>query len=139
MMKTTNIGCAATICARKTECALFANYQRQLAEDDNLHILNPEKTPQTAEGCDAFTIAVTQRFAYGFKALVGTIPRVNVSRLRGITDFTCRTTYYRHYRGEQGLSPEEQTKLLDAVRSLGGDPNVPFDRYQDELVYVRGA
>ena len=47
------------------------------------------------------------------------------------------STYYRLRRGEYPLDPEMQTQLLEKIKEKGGNPAVGFDRYADEIVFVR--
>lgn len=137
-MNYSTTGCARTSCTKKDRCVLYANYLRQLADSEVLNLINDEKIVQTDAGCDHFTVTEVQRFAYGFKWLAGTIPAVNIPLLQRDGEFSSGAMYYRSRRGQRGMSPAAQEKFLALVKRLGGDPSVPFDRYHDEVVLVKG-
>ena len=134
-MITNTTGCTHSTCAKKDRCVRYANYQRQFTESDTLSIINPIHVCQTDDGCEYFLIETKQRFAYGFKALAGSVPKKYYDSLLTASSLGSRSTYYRYYRGEKGLSPTEQQQFLSIIRSLGGNPDIPFDRYEEETVY----
>lgn len=136
-MITPATGCTFSTCAIKDKCVRYANYLSQLQESDTLSILNPHKVEQTDEGCPHYLVKTVQRFAYGFKALSGSIPSANAGWLMYKSHLGGKSTYYRYYRGERSLSPTEQQRFLSVVKELGGNPDIGFDRYQDQTVYVK--
>ncbi len=138
-MITPATGCTLSTCAKKDKCVHYASYQYQLAESDTISIINQDKVTLTGINCPYYLIRTSQNYAYGFKALAGSVPHVNLSRLMYKANLGSKSSYYRYYRGEKGLSPSEQQRFLSVIRTLGGNTAIAFDRYENMTVYVRGT
>lgn len=128
--------CLAAACPKCNDCVRYANYLRAQAESEVYTLLNPAMLSYSEGGCPHFLIERTEQWAYGFKALLGTVPIANKSMLRCGAFGQSQATYYRNLNGQRGLNPQEQQLILQAVAQAGGNPNVGFDRYQEQQVFI---
>lgn len=129
--------CPLATCAKSGTCIRQLNYQKAVAEEPCFTILNTKLFSPTSDGCPYHLVKKTVRIAYGFNRLYGTVPARNTKLFRLGTEFGSDSTYYRFKRGEYGLSPSQQKRLLDYFLKNGADISVGFDRYQDEITYVK--
>ena len=130
--------CQAAACPKRNDCVRYTNYLRAQAESEVYSLLNPARLSYSEAGCLHLLMERTERWAYGFKALLGTVPIANKSMLRCGAFGQSQATYYRNLNGQRGLNPQEQQLILQAVTQAGGNPNVGFDRYQEQQVFVTG-
>ena len=129
--------CPLAACAKSTTCVRYANYVKAIAESDSFTILNATRIHPDEKGCPYYLVPKSVRVAYGFRKLYNSIPVGNTKYMIWDMRWGSDSTYYRTKRGDRGLSPGEQQSILSTIKKYGGDPNVGFDRYQDEVIYVK--
>ena len=130
--------CQAAACPKRNDCVRYVNYLRAQAESEVYSLLNPALLSYNDRGCPHFLVERTERWAYGFKALIGTVPIASKSILRCEAFGKSQATYYRNLNGQRGLNPQEQQSILQAIAQAGGNPTVGFDRYQEQQVFISG-
>lgn len=130
--------CQAAACPKRNDCVRYTNYLRAQAESEVYSLLNPCKVSYSETGCPHLLMERTERWAYGFKTLLGTVPIANKSMLQCGAFGKSQATYYRNLNGKRGLTPQEQQLILQAVTRAGGDPTVGFDNYQEQQVFFTG-
>lgn len=133
-----SVTCPLSSCPKSGDCIRFTNYRQMSAESEVYSVLNEKFLKPNDEGCQYLLLEKTERIAYGFTRLTGTIPVANAG------DFFCRipflgsrASYYRARSGNRALTPEEQQVILDAVEAAGGNISVGFDRYAEEAVLIK--
>lgn len=129
--------CPMAACAKSTTCVRYANYVKAIAERDSFTILNETRIHPDVNGCPYYLVPKSIRVAYGFTRLYKTIPVGNARNMSWGIRWGSDSTYFRTKRGDRGLSPAEQQSILATVKKYGGNPDVGFDRYQDEVTYVK--
>lgn len=128
--------CPQATCPLNQTCIRHKNYLKALANEPSFTVLNTRLFTPSAE-CPHYLITKTVRIAYGFKKLYGTLPTLTARLFWTETPFKSESAYYRYKRGEYGLSLEMQQKLLSIFKKNGANTVVGFDRYQDEIIYVK--
>ena len=137
-MLSPDICCPLATCTKCHACFRHLNYQKQLSEADHYSVLNTHRHTLTGDACPHFIVERTERWAYGFKSLYASIPLGNAHAADFIQLFPSESSYFRSKRGDRPLSPDLQCQILALVAQAGGNPTIPFDRYQDETVYAEG-
>lgn len=133
----TNVCCPLAACAKSQSCARFANFVKARAEREYYPVLNDAFLHPSEEGCPHYIVPKKITVAYGFKRLYSTIPVGRAKYISWGVYFGSDSTYYRTKRGDRPLYPKQQKQILAAVKTHGGNPNVGFDRYLEEVIYVK--
>lgn len=98
-----------------------------------ISIVNPDCLPADTCNCPHFRDAEKIHVAWGLKNLFDRIPYVDAISLRSqLLGHYGKTTYYRFYRGEHYLSPNEQNYIRRLFRQKGITDEPAFERYTDE-------
>lgn len=125
------IHCLNEKCGRSEQCL-----RRQMAliapkERGSFMVVNPSQIePLSGENCPYFLLDQPQQYAKGIKKLFDKVPHKKAMILKNqIIGYLGRTAYYRCYRSERLLSPQEQ----EHIRRLFHQQNIleepQFDSY----------
>lgn len=103
------------------------------AEHPHIHAINPLCIPADTEQCPYFRSAQKVRVAWGITHLFDDVPYKHLHPLKNqlITHFG-RGKYYRFFRKESGLFPEDQEYICKSFQQYGIQENPAFDSYSDE-------
>lgn len=125
--------CLNEQCLRGDQCL-----RRQLAlripkEHSSVFVINPGHIdPPTGEGCTSFVLDQPQLYARGFSHLFDNIPhRAALAIKAQMLCYFGRTVYYRCYRKERLIKPEEQKHIQQMFRSQKLTEEPQFDEYVD--------
>lgn len=101
-----------------------------------IRTVNPLCVPEDTGACPYYCSAQKMRKAWGIKHLLDRVPCEDAKELKAqmIAHFS-KTSYYRYYRQEQGLSPEDQAfvRRIFKRKGIAGEP--AFDHYTEEYIW----
>ena len=125
------VHCLNAQCPRASECLRFMAAQHADAKIAAFQVVNPNFIASHEE-CSYFHSDQLIRYAVGITRLFNNIPYSKIRRIKGsIQAYFGRSTYYRIYRKERYITPNEQ----DFVRALflkeGIQEEPMFDEYID--------
>lgn len=101
-----------------------------------ISIVNPLCYPAEGESCPQFLKARKTRVAWGVKKLFESLPyNEAVSLRRQLVAHFGKSKYYRFYREERGLSPQDQAFIRQLLQRKGIKAEPVFDRYTDEYAW----
>ena len=129
--------CPCQACRKSGTCIRYRNYAEAIETKPSFEILNTQKLSLPDEDCPHYLVESQERWAYGFKNLYASMTVEAAHGFWMLTWFGSESTYYRYKRGEYGLNPKDQKRLLKIFQADGANISVGFDRYQDETVYVK--
>lgn len=123
--------CLNDKCVRGGQCL-----RRQMAlavpkERDCFMVVNPAQIgPISGENCTHFLLDQPQQYAKGIKRLYDKVPHKEAQTLkRQIMGYLGRTAYYRCYRGERLISPQEQEQIRQLFLQQNINEEPQFDTY----------
>lgn len=100
-------------------------------------IINPICIPKETDTCTYFHPIQKIRIAWGVKHLFDNLPHKDVAEVKSqIINHFGKTTYYRLYRKERGMLPEDQKFIRTIFRRKGFMEEPNFDSYSDEYQWV---
>ncbi|MBR1941116.1 MAG: hypothetical protein IJ845_07275 [Bacteroidaceae bacterium] len=136
-----NAVCPLADCPQCSKCLRHFNYQQLSSTAPSYTVVNTSLITPDAEGCPYLLVKQYQRIAYGFERLRDAVPRKQLPTLFTRAGFGSRASFDRRWHGhpKYGLNPAEQQRILGIFQSLGVDPSIGFDRYQEEEVVVERA
>ena len=133
-----NIVCPLAACAQCNRCLRHKNYLQVRDKEASLKVVNTELITPDANGCPYLLVKERQRIAYGFEKLRKSVPWKDLTTLFSRAGFGSRTSFGSRWHGEEkfGLSPKEQSRILNIFKELGVDTSIGFDRYKEEEVLM---
>ena len=121
------------------QCAQGENCLRRLAAlydtSDSIYIsiINPVHYPADDAHCPYFQTTEKFRAAWGVKHLLDAIPYKEATEIkRLLVGHFGKTRYYRFYREEYYLTPQDQAYIQRLFRKKGIIEEPAFERYTDE-------
>lgn len=98
--------------------------------------LNPKFYPKPGKPCRYYRVEKKIKAAWGIRNLYASVPYAEVSALRAkIIKRLGRSKYYRIYRCEIYLSPEEQQFISTLFSKLGADIQPVYEYYTEEIIW----
>ena len=133
-----NTVCPLAACPQCNQCLRYKNYLQIRNKETSMTVVNTELVTPTSEGCPYLLVKKCQRIAYGFDRLRNEVPHKHLCTLFSRAGFGSRASFDRRWHGQEkfGLSPKEQSRILDIFKELGVDTSIGFDRYREEEVVV---
>lgn len=130
--------CPLAACPQCSRCLRHTAYQQVRSTAPSMTVVNTELINPDSEGCPYLLVKQRQRMAYGFERLRDAVPRKQLPTLFTHARFGSRASFDRRWHGQEkfGLSPKEQSRILDIFKELGVDTSIGFDRYREEEVLV---
>lgn len=128
--------CLNNQCTQSTQCLRYLVAQNSTTQNNTFTIINPKCIPEDTATCTFFKSIQKVRLAWGIKHLLDGVPYKDGSSMRRklISHFG-KTTYYRIYRMERGLFPEDQDFIRQLFRGNGIAKEPEFEKYTDEYYF----
>lgn len=122
-------------CPKSAECLHYLYYQNLGDKPLHINVLNPNAMRGQQGDCPHFKTSALQPVAYGFIAILESLP---LSSARSFMDELISTfgrkTYYQLRKGERYILKDDQDLILDAARTHGAT-HLEFDKYDEVVVY----
>ena len=119
-------------CSKASSCLRHWVAQHCTANVPLITILSPACFPATSVGCAYFAPIRKMRVAWGVKNLFGNLPYNKASDVRNqIIAYFGRTHYYRIYRKERFISPEDQQVIARIFANNGIAETPIFESYSE--------
>ncbi|NDV60648.1 DUF6078 family protein [Bacteroides sp. 519] len=123
-------------CSRKNQCMRYLVAQNSTSQYPSLCIVNPKCIPNNVANCPFFKSVSKVRLAWGIRHLLDNVPYKDGSIMRKqLISYFGRNIYYRIYRSERGLLPEEQEYIRQLFHKNGIEKGPEFERYTDEYYF----
>ena len=98
-----------------------------------LSVVNPNCIPEDANACSFYKPVQKIRVAWGVRRLLDNVPHKDAEQLKSLMlSHFGRGMYYRFYRKEKYLSPEQQEYIRRIFRQKGITEEPAFDSYTEE-------
>ena len=125
--------CFNAQCTQAEKCLRRLAALRDESNYPFITIVNPSCITPNDGGCEHFLAAQKVRVAWGVKRLLDQIPYKDANSIRHqlIAHFG-KSAYYRFYREERCLMPEDQVYIRQLLRRKGYTEEPAFERYTDE-------
>lgn len=131
--------CLNSQCQKKGECLRYIAAQHCPKECITMNILNPAYLLSDSGSCTHFHSAKKVRVAWGIKDLFDSVPYKQVYGLKNrMLGHFGRNKYYRFYRKEQFLTPEEQEYIRHLFQQQGVVGEPAFESYSEEYQWQNG-
>lgn len=130
------IHCLHAQCPRAAECLRYQVVLHVPAEHHSISIVNPSYTPAKGKECTYFLPDRMQRFALGIQHLFDKLPHDDaiIIKRQMIAHFT-RSTYYRYWRKERALTPDDQEYIRKLYLRRGITDEPAYDEYREQYVW----
>lgn len=123
-------------CPKAQGCLRNIAYGDLAAECEVVRLVNPKWEAGAGESCPYFVTAKKQSIAWGIKNLCDTVPHAAAERIKAaLLKKFGRSKYYRIYREEEPLSPDEQKIVKKIFVQYGVESDPVFDRYTEEYIW----
>lgn len=129
--------CFCDSCPRAAECLRYAVGSLAPAKAAIGYCVYPQSAIVEG-GCPYFRPMCALRFAWGFTGLFRRVPACESAmlRLKVMSCFGSRSTYYRYHSGQHLLTPSQQQDILAIFAQAGYDPTtLSFDHYVTQIAY----
>lgn len=125
--------CLNNQCPKEGECLRRIAARHDTVENPFIHVVNPMCIPADTGQCPFFRSAEKIHVAWGIKYLLDNVPHQSAQAMkkRIIARFG-RTKYYRFYRKEYYLTPEDQEYICRLFREKGIREAPVFEAYSEE-------
>ncbi|MBE6287110.1 MAG: hypothetical protein E7099_02810 [Mediterranea massiliensis] len=128
------VRCFQAHCPLKEKCLRYYVAQNEETDAPSLSIVNPRLIPEDASKCPHFYPIQIRRVAWGVKHLFDEVPAKQLYSLKKqVISHIGRTRYYRCYRMEQGLLPDDQQFIAAAFKKYGLEATPCYERFTEEF------
>ncbi len=128
--------CFENRCIKKEHCLRYVAGSHAAEQPGGLKIVNPHHIPKDTSECTYFRSLEKIRVAWGVSYIFDNIPYKLATQLRKkIIEHFGRTAYYRFYRHENGIMPEDQLYIRQMFKEYGITQEPEFDFYKDQYKY----
>lgn len=128
--------CFNSQCAQSRKCLRHLVTECCTSQYPTLSIINPKCIPADTTTCTYFKNTRQLHMAWGLSHLLDNVPYKDANGLRQhLVAHFGKTNYYRHYRQELPLLPEDQAYIRKVFQQKGIAEEPKFDRYSDEYYY----
>lgn len=125
--------CFNSQCAKADNCLHRLAALHDTPEYTSIPTINPLCIPADSNRCPFFQSTQKVRVAWGIKHLLDDVPYKSIQPLKSqLIAYFGRGKYYRFYREECGLSPEDQKYICQAFRQHGIKKEPAFEAYSEE-------
>lgn len=125
--------CLNSQCQKTGECLRYIAAQHCPKECTTINIINPACIPSDSRACAYFHSAKKVHVAWGIKHLFDSIPYKQVYELKNrMLGHFGRNKYYRFYRKELFLTPEDQEYIRHLFQQQGVVEEPAFESYSEE-------
>lgn len=125
--------CFNTECPRGEKCLRHLVAVHSTNQYPTLSVVNPNCYPKDANACTYYKPIQTIRVAWGVQHLLDKVPHRDAESLKSqMLSHFGRGMYYRFYRKEKFLSPEQQEYIRRIFRQKGIKEEPTFDSYTEE-------
>lgn len=98
-----------------------------------LSVVNPNCIPDDADACPFYKSIQKIRVAWGVKSLLDDVPYKDAASIKNqLIQHFGRSLYYRFYRKEHSIDPEQQAYIRRIFRQKGITKELTFEYYTDE-------
>lgn len=98
-----------------------------------LSVVNPNCIPDDADACPFYKSIQKIRVAWGVKSLLDDVPYKDATSIKNqLIQYFGRSLYYRFYRKEHSIDPEQQAYIRRVFRQKGIMKELTFEYYTDE-------
>ena len=132
-MPTDYMICLNSVCPRAQTCLRHLYSMRYPAGQSYVIAFNPLLYPKENEDCVRYRPERKIRMAWGIKNLIRNLPHERAQRIK--SDMLARfgrSRYYRFFREELPLTPDEQTDVHAIFRKNGVETAPEYARYSEE-------
>ena len=125
--------CLNSQCPKAADCLRGIVARHDTADNPFIDVVNPMCIPADTTHCHFFKPAEKIRVARGIRHLLDNVPHQSAQEMkkRLIAHFG-RTKYYRFYRDESYLTPEEQEFIRQLFHEKGIREEPAFESYNEE-------
>ncbi|WP_291529345.1 DUF6078 family protein [Bacteroides sp. UBA939] len=125
--------CFNDSCTKAGQCLHRMAATNDTAQHPTIPIINPRCIPEDTGACKYFKSTQKMRVAWGIQHLLDTVPHKDARSIKAqlIAHFG-KTKYYRIYREENFLTPEEQEYIRRLFHKYGVEQEPAFESYSDE-------
>lgn len=125
--------CLQNECPKAGKCLRNMAALHATAEYPYMMVIKSACIPADKEQCSYFRPADKIRVAWGVSHLFDKVPHkdANVLKNRIIGHFG-RSRYYRFYRKEYCITPEDQAYIQKLFRQKGWEEEISFDTYSED-------
>lgn len=123
-------------CRQADSCLRHLAAKQSKSGSQYINVLNPAYYPSDGKKCPAFLTSTKVKIAWGITHLLDDVPHRIASQMRRmmISHFT-KSLYYRYYRKERGVSPEDQLYIRTLFKQNGIQMEPVFDYYTEEYIW----
>lgn len=120
-------------CPRATGCLRHVATLHTTNKDTFISIVNPSCIPADTTACPYFETAEKIHVAWGVSHLLDDIPYKDIASIKSqLVGYFGKTLYYRFYREERYLTPEDQAYVRQVFRRKGITKEPRYNSYSDE-------
>ncbi len=125
--------CLRENCPRGAECLHRLVALQDTPAQKRFYVINPQCLPAEGEECTHFHSATKVQVAWGIRHLLDRVPHSQAPLIKAklIATFG-RARYYRFYREELGLFPQEQETVRRIFRHFHIEEEPAYGRFTDE-------
>lgn len=125
--------CFQSQCLKAAHCLRNIAAQHVTNDSPFISIVNPACIPTDAEACSFFQSSQKIQVAWGIAHLLDHVPHKEATGLKSLLiGHFGRSKYYRLYRKENPLTPEDQAYIQRLFRQRGIQEALSFDSYSKE-------
>lgn len=125
--------CFNNQCLKAENCLRNLAARNTTTEFPYINTVNPVCIPADTIHCTYFQSIQKMRVAWGITHLLDNVPHKNARELKDqLIGYFGRGKYYRFYRKECYLTPEDQTCIRRLFRQKGVQEELSFDSYSEE-------
>lgn len=124
-------------CTKNKKCMRYLVAEFYSSAKSTIRIINPAGIPEDTNSCMQFHPIRKMRVAWGITHLFDNLPYKDVTGVRAqLINHFGRNNYYRIYRKELGLTPEEQKVFRQVFQKKGITDEPAFEYYTEEYQWI---
>ena len=128
--------CLDNQCVRRDDCMRYSVVQNISSQYAAITIVNPKRIPEDTDTCPHSRPIRKVQVAWGIKQLFEQIPYKNAVPMRKqILSYFGKTKYYRFYRQECGLMPEDQAYVNRLFKQNGITEAPKYEKYTEQYSF----
>lgn len=128
--------CFNSQCVQSSKCLHHLVAENCTSQYPTLRIINPNCIPADTTKCPYFNSTRKLHVAWGLKHLLDNVPYKDGNSIRcDLVSHFGKTNYYRYYRQERPLLPQDQEYIRQLFRNYGITTEPTFERCSDEYYY----
>lgn len=125
--------CFNNQCPKGEKCLHHLAAMHSNSQYPTISIVNPNCIPEDMNACPFYHSTQKIRVAWGVKHLLDNVPHKDAIALKDLMlSYFGRGLYYRFYRKEKYLAPEQQEYIRRIFRQKGIAEEPIFDSYTEE-------